>query len=92
MTQTVQVEVAKESYELANGIAQFLATLKEAISDGWDTGEDMPDVLQSAVKNLFPALEGVTGIADEWKLNPAGCYKAISVGLVDVIMAAIAEG
>ena len=89
---TVSVDVAKETYELAAGVAQFLSALKEAVSDGWDTGDDLPIMLESAIKHLFPAMEGITGIGDEFKADPAAVYKAVSVGLVDVIMASISEG
>ena len=90
--ETVKVDVAKETYELASGIAQFLSSLKEAVSDGWDTSEDLPVMLEAAIKNLFPAMEGITGIPEEFKSDPAAVYKAMSVGLVDVIIASIAEG
>ena len=76
----VKLMVAKETYELGQGIDKFIAALQGALANGWQMGEDLPIVVQSAIADLVPAVQGVEKIGAESKeIEPF--VDAIYVGL-----------
>ncbi len=68
MSETLKVELvcSKELTELGQGIAKFLAAIKLASADGWQVGQDLPALVASATADLFPAVQGVTLIKEEY--------------------------
>ena len=64
------IEVSKETYELGEGLAKFVMAVKEATDDGFSYGDDIPDIISSAVRDLLPALDGVSDIGQEFKEDP----------------------
>lgn len=83
MLQKIEVEVSKESYETVQGLVAVLKSVKEAMADGWQVGEDLPKVLMVAVAQLA-AVEGIDKIDDEIKEDPAAFGKAMALGLADI--------
>lgn len=82
------IEVSKETYELGEGLTKFIDSCFEALEDGWQYGDDLPDIISSAVSNLLPALDGASLISDERKKNPRAFYTTISLMIVDIADAA----
>lgn len=80
----IETEVSKESYELGQGIVGFVASVKEALSDGWQLGEDLPEVVQSAMQHLVPALNGASELDDEAREDVAAFIKAWTMMGADV--------
>ena len=70
MKQQISIEVSKETYELGQGLAKFVMAVKEATDDGFSYGDDIPDIISSAVGDLLPALDGVSDIGKEFKEDP----------------------
>lgn len=64
------VPVTKEAHELAVGIENFLYKMKDALSDGWQTDQDLPPVLQGALGDLIPGLQGAEKFGNEAKGAP----------------------
>jgi hypothetical protein len=88
----LQVQVAGRSYELVTGLGQFVSTLKGCLEDGWQPGQDIPAILVSAITNLLPPITKMDELLDEIHNDREGVYKALSVGVVEMINHLIAEG
>lgn len=82
---SVSVEVSKELYEAGQGIAAFVATLRAAVADGWQVGTDLPVAMAAALRDLVPALDGISEVDDEIAEDKAAAARAVSLGLVDTI-------
>lgn len=61
----VELEVAKETYELGVGVRKFVGVLRQALKDGFQPGQDLPVVLVSAVADLVPSVQGVEKVGGE---------------------------
>ena len=48
----VTSKVSKESYELGQGIVKFSASIKQALANGWQPGQDIPALLTAAMVDL----------------------------------------
>jgi len=55
---------SKELTELGDGVSKFLRILKEESKDGFDIS-DISAILASAMRDLLPAMEGVSEISKE---------------------------
>jgi len=75
-TKDVTVAVSKESYELGEGMANFIGAMKAALADGFQVGEDIPLLVSAAVTNLVPAVDGITDIGAEWTEDRAAFMRA----------------
>jgi hypothetical protein len=76
MTIDVSVNVSKESYEHGQGVVGFLMALRQALQDGWQTGQDIPILVTAALTNLVPAMQGADQIALETKEDIDAFLKA----------------
>jgi len=77
----VQVTVSKETHELGIGMSSFVGSVKQALADGWQPGQDLPVIITSAVTDLVPSIQGVDQMDDEAKENPIAFANAIAVSL-----------
>lgn len=87
-TLKIELEVAKESYELGNGIGRFILTVKEALKDGWQADKDLPIIISSAVAELIPAIQGIEDIPTEIKsikLFANSLYAGLGQALLEFI-------
>ena len=73
---TKEIEVQKETYELAMGIGDFIAEIIIAGKDGFD-GMDLPNIIVSLTGDLIPALTGISGVGDEFNENRPLFYKTV---------------
>lgn len=81
----VTVECAKETYELADGLATFIATVWPKLRDGVQIGD--AGALVAAVIALTPALKGVEQIPAEATGEPEAFAMSGAVMLAKVIKA-----
>ena len=72
----IKTLVPKESYELAVGLEAFIGDCIQAAKDGVDIS-DIPTVLASAMQNLYPAVQGVEKIPEEFKADKAAVFEAV---------------
>jgi hypothetical protein len=87
-TLKVEVTVSKEAYELGQGIAKFHEAIKQALADGWQSGQDIPPIISSAVADLVPAVQGADQVSKETDDKQAFA-NAIYLGLSPVAFAYI---
>ena len=80
----VELECAKETLELAQGLAKFTAALKQALADGWQPGMDLPAVITSVVADLVPALQGMDQVPVEVAASPE-FVNALYAGLSPIV-------
>ena len=59
-TKKLEVEVPKETHELADGVADIAVAALKATEDGWQSGTDLPVMVTTAVSEL-PAMVGRFG-------------------------------
>lgn len=83
----VQVKVSKEMHELGLGVAAFVAAVKTALDDGFQYGDDIPDIISSAIGDLLPSLTGIDNIGLEYKEDPEAFFKTLALMGVDVAKA-----
>ncbi len=86
-----EIEVSKELVELGEGIANFLKTVKGALDDGFQPGDDVSEIIGSLLRDLIPALQGVEDIDDELKENPQAFANAIYVGFSPIAFLFLSE-
>lgn len=91
----IKVQVEKEAYELGQGIKNMTLSCTKALKDGFQPGQDLPVVLQAAMVDLFPALQGVEKLGLELEEDASAFVKAfvlsaeeLAVGLVKELRAA----
>ena len=90
----VEVEVAKEPYELAQGLAKFVAAVKAEIEDngGWSSVDDLPGVISAAVTELLPAVQGMAEVPEEMRGDPVSFGKGLALGLADLAQVFVSKG
>lgn len=76
----VEMELAKESAELAMGLGKFAAITQKALKDGWSIGQDLPVIMATALAELVPALQGAEKIPDEVKEDKMATAAAWAYG------------
>lgn len=66
-TINVELPVAKETYELCQGLDAVVGAVQTALADGWQAGADLPVVITATIANLIPAMQGMEQIPAEAK-------------------------
>ena len=82
----IEIELPKESYELAVGLGKFAAAVKQSLHDGWQVGEDLPAMIAAALNDLVPSVQGFEKIDEEAKLAPLAVGQALLEGLKPVFI------
>jgi hypothetical protein len=75
-----EVEVSKESSEVADAVSALVKSIKEAGADGFQAAQDIPTVVLGNLQSLSTALEGSDKIGDEYKENPQAFLSAWMLG------------
>jgi hypothetical protein len=83
--QMIEVEVAKEMYELGMGLAQVIDAVKQAMADGWQPGQDIPVIVVQAIAIIPPALAGVDQIKNELSEDKGAFISAVALPIADII-------
>ena len=76
----IEVEIGESTNDLINGLTEFIKTAKEQLSDGFQPGDDIPDIAISAFQDLAPALMGAAELKQEFDSNPDS--RAIAMALL----------
>lgn len=85
---TVQVVVSKEAHELGEGLSKLVKVIRTQLANGWQVGEDLGPIFQSAIGDLVPAVQGVDQLTAEQREDPVAFAHAVSLGLADIYAAA----
>jgi hypothetical protein len=86
------LEAPKETYELLDRTANFVAAMRVALADGWQFGSDLPTLMSAAISDLIPALSGTEKISAEWSADPQGVLVAASVGGAKIVSSLLKKG
>lgn len=81
----VEAEVSKEAYELGQGLAKFVGAFKQALEDGWQTGQDLPVILSSAMADLVPGFQGADKISLEMKEDVTKFSRGVGLCVIDIV-------
>jgi hypothetical protein len=76
----LEVEIGDKTNDLIIGLTAFIKTAKDQLQDGFQPGDDIPELAISAFQDLTPALMGVADLKAEFDSNPDS--KAIAMALL----------
>ena len=78
------VKMSKNTLETIEGLSDFIIVCREALKDGFQYGDDIPDIVSSALSDLIPILDNLDDIASEFSEDPAAFAQAISYGVISL--------
>jgi uncharacterized surface anchored protein len=81
----VEVKVAKETYELSEGVVDFVIECFDALGDGFQMTEDVSKLISAAMTKLIPALEGFDKVDDEYKMDKQAFMSAFMLSMPKLI-------
>ena len=87
--QTVQVQVSKESYELAKALAKMVIEAKKAGKDGFQLVPDSIAIVTACYQDIMAAVSGIEKIGEEFKMDKAAMTMAF-VAVIPEILDALA--
>lgn len=87
---TIPVSVSDKTNDLTAHLAQYVAALKTAVSDGWQPGTDIPVILQATITQGYAVAQDFPLLSAEFSENRVAFEKAVAVGAVDILSAALA--
>lgn len=79
-----QVEVAKNSDELAQGLVKFVAALKVALADGFQPGSDIPPIVSAAIADIMPVVGNLSKVDDDLAELPVETVRALALAAGDI--------
>ena len=85
MSVEVKVQCAKEVLELGQGISAFVVAVGTAVKNGWQFESDLPVVIQSALRDLVPAMQGVEKIKGEYEVSKKEVLFAVVLPIMDAV-------
>ena len=82
----MEMEVPKECYELGLMVKKLLIEVKKAKVDGFQAGQDIPQVVLASLQDIMKGLDGVNKVGDEFKEMPASSVMAIVAPVMDGVV------
>ena len=76
----IDVEIGEKTHDLITGLADFVDKAQSALADGFQPGEDLPQIAISALTDLAPVLMSAGELKHEFDSNPDS--RAIAVALL----------
>ena len=80
-----EIELPKETAELADAVGGVVKAVKAALADGWQMGTDLPAIAVAAVGLLGPAISGIEKLPEEFKADKGKMILALAVALDEVL-------
>lgn len=87
----IEVEAAKETYELLLGLAQVVGSIKKALDDGFQPGSDIPKIIADSISYLVPAVAGFEDIRAEAVTDKLAFTQALQLGGFEIYRKIIAD-
>lgn len=66
----IQIEVGERSTAFIDGLALFLRKTSEVLKDGFQPGQDLPEIALAAFQELAPILGTFSKVKEEMQQNP----------------------
>lgn len=86
-TQNVTVTVAAATYDAIGAVADFVATAKKAVADGWTPGTDIPAIVLAAIHDIGKVVAEVGDIQAEAAGEKAPLVTALTLGGAKIVAA-----
>lgn len=80
-----EVMLPKETSELADALVKLLAGVKGALADGFQPGQDIPEVIMLAVHELGAAMVGIDKVPGEIAEKKAAASKALALAAIEMV-------
>src|SRR5690242_8750982 len=80
----VEVEVSVGAYDLGQNLGKFIASVRQALADGWQPGSDIPALISAAVEDLVPSVSDIAKLGDE-SADKQALANALFLGLSPVV-------
>ncbi|MBD3331014.1 hypothetical protein GF354_05845 [Candidatus Peregrinibacteria bacterium] len=87
----IETEVKKETHELALALGKVIVKIKEKLSDGFQPGDDISEIIGVVTSELIPAVAGAEKIPSEAAADPVMFAKTIAISLVAEVVPALLE-
>jgi hypothetical protein len=81
----LEIDVPKETYELADGLVKLIDAVRTALKDGWQPGTDLPAIATSAFAILPPAIAGFDQLGAEFKADKGKLVLALAVAVDKIV-------
>lgn len=91
-TQDVVVKVPAHAAAFGQEIENFLMAVDKAVEDGWQTSQDIPPIISSAIKELVPVMKDFKDAQAELKEDVWGCAKGLMLNIMNVVKAFLTKG
>lgn len=89
--ETISVEVSKEAHELMSGFIEVVKASRKALADGFQPGQDVPEILIKAVGQLPAMVGGLDQLPAEAKEDLAAFVNAGALGGGQLVLAALGK-
>lgn len=76
----VEIEIGDKTNDLIVGLTDFIKTAKDQLQDGFQPGDDIPEIALSAFTDLAPALMAAADLKVEFDAMPDS--RAIAMALL----------
>jgi hypothetical protein len=68
--QKIELEVSSASYAVGHALEGVVDSIKTALADGWQPGQDLPAIVIGSVSALAPAVGQITSLPESAKEDP----------------------
>ena len=84
---TVQVTktCAQNTFEALDALAKFVTVVKHQLANGWQTSQDVPPILASAVKDLGSVIGNIGNISAEAGGDKGEFYNSVGIGVGELL-------
>jgi len=76
---SITTEVNTEAHLFGEALANFVGTIDKALEDGWQPGEDLPQILSAALTELAPQVSKFEALKGEFKTDTLYAAKAVNL-------------
>lgn len=78
-TVKVDVEIGEKTHDLITGLADFVDKAQAALADGFQPGQDLPEIAVSALTDLAPVLMNAGELKQEFDSLPDSRVIAVAL-------------
>ena len=82
---TIQVDVSDAAYGVGIQLVAFVGHVQKALADGYQPGQDIPEILKSAIADLVPIVQKVPEIPADFAADKASFFNGLMLGISGLI-------
>lgn len=84
MKKDISVSVEASSYDLGQGLRTFVGHAKQALKDGWQTGQDVPALVMAAYTDLFSKAAAVAQLGADLEADKVAFIRGFAEAGFDI--------